>query len=485
MVPLSFGNKVKRPNVSGQFYSGDPTQLSHQIQSFIEKASIEPSQESIEILISPHAGYIYSGWVAAYGYKAISQKKYDTIVVISPTHHFGFDGISVWDGGRFQTPLGLLEVDHNFAKELIHSNKKIIFKPEVFEKEHALEVQLPFLQEIYEDIKIVPIIMGQCSFALCEEFAKILNKLMESRGNVLIVISSDMSHYHDDAFARNMDQNTLKIVQQLKAQYFWEQCFSNKMEMCGVVPVTVGLLLAKERNLESKVLKYATSAEVSGDKQRVVGYSSVIFYNPIDKENKQDPNKVDNASGVDPLSMEQKQRLMHIAKETIIQYIKTGKAPSFEETDPRLLVKEGAFVTIHKKGQLRGCIGNIIGVKPLYQTIREMAISSATRDPRFTPLTTSELDKIDIEISVLSKPRQETDIKKIKMGVHGVIVSKGFLHQGVFLPQVATETGWNREQFLSNLCAHKAGLPSDAWKDPSIKIEIFTADVFSEEDVKE
>ena len=153
------------------------------------------------------------------------------------------------------------------------------------------------------------------------------------------------------------------------------------------------------------------------------------------------------------------------------------------EVDRRLTLNEGAFVTIHKGGQLRGCIGNIVTQKPLYLTVRDMAIAAATEDPRFPRVRPEELDQIDVEVSVLSLPRVIRDVDEIELGVHGVIVSKGPLHYGVFLPQVAEETNWTKEEFLSQLCAQKAHLPADAWKDPGTKMEVFTADVFSEKDL--
>jgi AmmeMemoRadiSam system protein A len=155
-----------------------------------------------------------------------------------------------------------------------------------------------------------------------------------------------------------------------------------------------------------------------------------------------------------------------------------------KESDPRLKEEEGAFVTIHRKGSLRGCIGNILGRQPLYLTIRDMAVAAASEDPRFPPVTAAELSVIDIEISVLSKPKVIKDVSEIKLGTHGVIVSRDAWHYGVFLPQVATETGWTKEEFLSELCSQKAHLPPDAWQDPRTKIEIFSADVFSEKDFR-
>lgn len=170
---------------------------------------------------------------------------------------------------------------------------------------------------------------------------------------------------------------------------------------------------------------------------------------------------------------------MEIARKSIETYLKTGKILELSESDPALLEEMGAFVTLHERGDLRGCIGNLVGNQPLYLTIRDMAIEAATGDPRFLPVKPSELKDIEIEISALSPLQRIDSTDKIQLGTHGVLVKKGF-RSGVFLPQVATETGWSKEEFLSNLCAHKAGLSPDAWKDKSTEIYIFSAEVFSE-----
>lgn len=184
------------------------------------------------------------------------------------------------------------------------------------------------------------------------------------------------------------------------------------------------------------------------------------------------------------LNEEQKKKLLKIARQTVEIYTKERKIAKFSEDDPELLKSYGAFVTLRKgksddEESLRGCIGHIISKEPLYKTVRDMAIASSTQDPRFPPVTTDELEDIKIEISVLSIPKLIKDIKEFELGKHGVIVRKGF-NQGLFLPQVATETGWSREEFLSNLCSHKAGLSSGAWKDKDTNIHIFNAEVFEE-----
>ena len=186
---------------------------------------------------------------------------------------------------------------------------------------------------------------------------------------------------------------------------------------------------------------------------------------------------------VEPLSQEQKRQLIQIAKESMAVYVNQGEVKEIAMTDPRLRIPEGAFVTIKKRKELRGCIGRIISQAPLYQTVRDMAIAAAVKDPRFPAVSPKELAELVVEVSVLSLPWEIKDVNEIELGKHGVIVSQGY-RSGVFLPQVATDTGWTKEEFLSQLCEQKAGLPPDAWKDSGTKIEIFTADVFSEEDIR-
>lgn len=465
----SYGDSnLKEPSVAGQFYSADPKVLSRDLDTFFSQSTVGPSQKMVRILITPHAGYIYSGAVAANSYKAAGLGQYSTIILIGPSHFFDFPGISVWKEGRFRTPLGEIPVDEQFANDLLKSNSSFSFRPDVYEREHSLEVQMPFLQKTFKNFKIVPILMGRPDYKVCEHLAQSLKQLIGDRDDVLIVISTDMSHYRTGQVARGMDQKTLGIIKDLDPKMLWTQCLLGQAELCGFTSVITALIYANEQNIkEVDVLKYAHSGDVTGDNERVVGYSAIIF------------KKTDQEHNDSQLTLDQKKYLIQMARETIQTYLETQKTLEITETDPRLLKKEGAFVTLHKNGALRGCIGQIIGQEPLYLTVRDMAISAAMQDPRFKPVDKDEFKDVDLEISVLSVPQRIQDVNEIQMGVHGVIVSRGSNH-GVFLPQVATETGWGREEFLSQLCSQKAGLPAECWKDSSTTIEIFTAQVFGE-----
>jgi AmmeMemoRadiSam system protein B/AmmeMemoRadiSam system protein A len=467
-------NMIKEPNVAGAFYSADPKELSDFIDYYKQEAGPVASDRKVEIAIAPHAGYPYSGPIAAYTYKAIARNHYKTVVIIGPSHYFPFEGISVWPSGGFKTPLGTVPVDEDFAKALMKENPKFQFLSYVFEREHAIEVELPFLQKTFEGIKIVPILMGDPDPQVCRDLAVALDKLIGTRDDVLILISSDMSHYYTYDVANQMDALTLQAIKEIDPKKFFEGCISRKMEMCGFVPVTTALLYARLRGIDHvEILKHANSGDTSGDKSRVVGYSSVIFYSHLLGQTR---SQEDQAGALNP---SQQKELLKIARQSMETYVKTGKVADISSRDARLNEIQGAFVTIRKHGALRGCIGNIIGQEPLYETVRDMAVAAASQDPRFNPLTASELKDVDIEISVLSQPRRVKDASEIQMGRDGVIVSEGG-HQGVFLPQVADETGWSKEEFLSQLCSQKAGLPPDAWKDPNTALYVFTADVFAE-----
>jgi len=453
------------------------------IDSFLKAANPEPLQGNIFTLILPHAGYGFSGSTAAYGYKLIQGKSYKTVVVIGPSHYYGFSGVSVYPEGIFRTPLGDLEIDKEFAQKLLNKDNDIFFELRAFEKEHSVEVQLPFLQKVLSDFsaeggsasggKIVPIVMGDCSLSTCQKFADLLKKAIGQRQDVLVVASTDMYHGYDYQEADTMDNLTLSYLKNMDAEGLYYGLREGKLQLCGGFGVVSTLILAKGLDHQSlKVLHHTNSAEVTGKKIKgiwTVGYVSCV----IDQEK----------GVVAMLNKEQRKKLLEIARNSIQHYLKTGKKIEITEQDPILSKEMGAFVTLREHAELRGCIGNLIGSQPLYLTIRDMAIEAAVGDPRFSPLEESELKNIEIEISALSPLERVDSADKIQLGVHGVLVKRGF-QSGVFLPQVAQETGWSKEEFLSNLCAHKAGLSADAWKDKSTEIYIFSAEVFSEKEIQ-
>jgi len=468
---------IKQPNVAGTFYPQDPADLSAMLDKMLSDVQSQPVKGQVFALIVPHAGYGFSGPTAAFGYNLVKGRPYKTVVIIAPSHYYAFSGISVYPNGFFRTPLGDIEVDRDFTAKLLGKNKAVYFEPKAFAKEHSLEVQLPFLQKVLPQAKIVPLVMGDCTLSDCRKFADLLRSAIGERDDILLIVSSDMYHGYDYAEAEGFDRLTLSYLKEMDSEGLYYGLREGKLQLCGGLGAVTGLILAQEMGYNKlEVLAYTNSALVTGKKEKgtwTVGYSASVIYKP-DKE----------GEGKMSLSIEQKKKLLSIARSSIQSYFDSKERPQLKESDPVLLAKSGAFVTLHKKGELRGCIGNMVGQEPLYLTIRDMAIAAAFEDPRFGPLRKSELADIEIEISVLSPLEKIDNPDKIKMGEHGVLLKRGF-NSGVFLPQVACETGWSKEEFLANLCEHKAGLPADAWKDKSCQLYIFTADIFSENQLKQ
>lgn len=469
-LSAAIAQNIKQPNVAGAFYPDNPQQLSQMLDNFIEQANPAKQEGEIFALISPHAGYGFSGPTAAAGFKLIKHRPYKTIIVIGTSHNYGFSGVSVYPQGLFRTPLGDLEVDKEFTKKLLNKDTDIIFEPAAFEKEHSVEVQLPFLQKVLEDFKIVPIVMGDCTLSNCQKLAELLKEAIGNRQDVLVIASTDMYHGYDYDELELIDNLTLSYLKNMDAEGLYYGLRERRLQLCGGFGVVSALILAKELGHKKlNVLRHTNSAIVTGKLLKgvwTVGYASCV---------------IDREAGM--LNKEQKKRLLEIARKSIETYLRTGKKLEVTETEPALLKEMGAFVTLNEHGQLRGCIGNLVAREPLYLTVRDMAVEAATADPRFAQVDLGELKAIDIELSVLSPLERIDSVEKIKLGTHGVLVKKGF-NSGVFLPQVATETGWSKEEFLSNLCSHKAGLSPDAWKDRATELYIFSAEVFSEKEIQ-
>lgn len=464
-ITQCMAQEIKQPAVAGLFYPKQPEVLSSKIEQFLSSIDTPKIDGDIKVLIAPHAGYEYSGKIAAAGFKAIKDKPFKTVIILGPSHRMDFNGASIYPEGAFMTPLGAVKIDP-LAKALI--NNKITFNPQPFEGEHSIEVQIPFLQKVLKDFQIIPILIGYSTdFNSCKEIAERISSFIKDRNDVLIVVSTDMYHGDNYREAVKTDKATLEQIERFQPQDLYNGAILADYQLCGLRGAVIAQIVAKDLGAQSaKVLAHSNSTDITGGKY-CVGYSSIIFYR--------------DRGGDSMLTKEQRKSLLEMARSTIEEYVKTKKVKEFEISDPVFLKERGVFVTIHKDGQLRGCIGNIIAHEPLYLSVRNMAIASATEDPRFPPLTKDELGKIDVEISVLSEPKRIYNIDEIKLGTHGVIVKKGF-QSGVFLPQVATETGWNREEFVSYLCSHKAGLDPLAWKDKDTQLFTFTADVFSEKD---
>lgn len=462
---------IKQPNVAGQFYPDDRVGLLTMVDEYLDQAQPAAMPGEIFALIVPHAGYGFSGPTSGFAYKLVRNRAYKTVVVIGSSHHFGFNGFSVYPEGAFRTPLGDVEIDKGFSAQLLGKDEDVGFYAQAFAKEHSVEVQLPFLQRALTGFKVVPVVAGDCTLFACQKFARLLKEAIGRRKDVLVVASTDMYHGYDFDQADAIDKLTISYLDKMDGEGLYSGLREEKLQLCGGFGVVTALILAKELGHNKlQVLQHTNSAEVTGKKVKgiwTVGYVSCA---------------IDNPKGDKPmLNKAQRKKLLEIARSSIEDYLQTNRKLELSEADPVLQKEMGAFVTLREQGELRGCIGNLIGQQPLYLTIRDMAVEAAVGDPRFNPVRPSEMKNIEIEISVLSPMELVDSADKIELGKHGVLVKNGF-RNGVFLPQVTQETGWTKEEFLSQLCAQKAGLAPDAWKDKGTELYIFTAEVFSEKE---
>lgn len=467
--------EIRKAVVAGSWYTGDPEDLQQEISNYLENAKIADIDGEIIALISPHAGYAYSGYTAANAYKQVKGKQYDAVIVIAPSHREAFYGASVFNKDGYETPLGIVPVEKNIANKIIEQDENIRFTWEGHRDEHSLEIQLPFLQVAIPDLKIVPIVLWDYSWENCKRLADAITKSIKGK-KILIVASSDLYHGNSYEECKATDNRTLTTILDLDPQKLCQDFQDRELMACGAGGIVVAELVAMKLGADKAKIVYQTNSnDVTRSKGGyVVGYGAVIIY----KESKQKKeHKVGTDSG---LNEQDKQVLLEIARKSIENALANQANPEITSDSPLLKEKRGAFVTLTKHGMLRGCIGYIYAIKPLYETIVEMAQAAAFRDPRFPAVTKEEVDDLNIEISVLTPLKEIDDINEIEVGKHGIIIERGG-YSGLLLPQVATEYGWDRETFLEHTC-NKAGLPTDAWKKEGTKIKIFSADIFREEE---
>ena len=467
--------KIRQPAVAGSFYPADPKELAAMIDGMLAKAA-PPQLEDVVAVVAPHAGYIYSGPVAAYSYALLKGRKFDRVVVIAPSHYEGFGFSSVYDGAAYATPLGQVPVDHEFAARLAKMSPRIRLSsaghtPSAEHPEHALEVQLPFLQRVLGQFTLVPIIMGDQSYDACRALGVALAKLVEG-SRTLIVASSDLSHYHTYDEAERLDHKTLQAIEEYDYFNLARNLEARIWEACGGGPVVATMIAAERLGAnQARVLHYANTGDVTGDHSRVVGYGAAALVKARGGKT--------SAEAAFSLTRPERAALLKIARQAVETAVLKGRKYESEAAGmPALARERGAFVTLTRHGQLRGCIGFVSPVEPLYQAVRDVAISAALRDRRFNPVTVSELGDLEYEISVMSPLRRVRDVQEIRVGQDGLLIHDPN-HEGVLLPQVATEEKWNRAEFLEQIC-YKAGMGSRAWQSPDADLFRFTALVFGE-----
>lgn len=468
--------EIRNPAVAGTFYPADAKELAQTVDGLISNAKVPASKGQLVVLVVPHAGYPYSGSVAAQGYALLKGQKFHRVVVIAPSHYEAFSFASVYDGDAYITPLGRIQIDKDFARTLANADKRIQLSSRGHAStkdgaEHAVEVEIPFLQRALSDFQLVPIVMGDQSYEASRALGVALATLIHGV-DTLIVVSSDLSHYHPYEQASALDHNALSAVADWDYLTLSKNFETRTWEACGGGPIVAAMIAAERLGAnQATLLKYANSGDITGDRSRVVGYSAVALLKNSERKGGQEPRF--------QLSGREKKDLLDIARKSVESVVKDNKLLELPQgLSPALMQDRAAFVTITKDGELRGCIGYVSSLKPLAETVRDVAALAAMRDPRFSPLTAAELPRLKYEVSVLSPFRHVSDPNQIRVGQHGLLMKNGD-YEGLLLPQVASEQHWDRETLLEET-AVKSGLPRQAWQDKSTDIFSFTALVFGE-----
>ncbi len=423
--------KIRPSCCAGTWYNENKEELKKEIDDYLKNAKDEGL--NVKAIIVPHAGYAYSGQVAAHGLKQIKDAK--RVIVLGTPHTYPLDGVSMLDVDYYETPLGKVKLCNVKRDESIQNI------PEAHREEHSIELELPFLQETLKDFCIVPIIVGRTDPI---EFKEYLEDIYNE--DTAIVVSVDLSHFHNYTTAKRLDNNTINSILNLESERIEDDEVDSPYAVMSVIE------LAKTKGWKTKLLEYKNSGDITGDKTSVVGYSAIAFYEEAYTE-------------------EEKQFMLDLAEQSVEQYLKNGTKPKLKLIPEKLKQERACFVTLTIKGQLRGCIGNLNPVGPLYQGIIDNAISAAINDNRFEQVTEDELKSIDYEISVLTEPKKisykdEKDLfNQIKN--KGVILKKG-AYSSTYLPQVWEQVS-DEMEFLTSL-SMKVGLEQDAWKNMDIYI---------------
>ena len=478
---------VRPATQADRFYTGNAKELSDEVDSLLALHSHSTVYQNVAAIIVPHAGYYFSGNVAASAYMSLDAKKrYKRIFLLGPSHHEWLDGASVnTEADYYATPLGQVRVDHetamkltttnytNFTNKLTttdgtnftNSDSVFCYRPEAHDREHCLEVQLPFLQRRFKENlpPIVPIVISTNDYHKLKRMAEELKPYFTDEN--LFVISSDFSHYpaYDDAC--EVDARTGKAIETGDVEEFIATINANAQRgmknlatsACGGFAI-ITLMMMLDENYSVKHIMYQNSGDIDDhDHSRVVGYHSFAFLR--------------KQPGEFSISEADKKLLKDIALQSIKDSLdgKRIAQPTFNSHLSTLNSKCGAFVSLHKHGRLRGCIGHFGEDYPLHEIVAEMARAAAFEDPRFMPVTKDELDDIDIEISVLTPMRRIKSLDEFELHRHGIYIKKG-RRSGTFLPQVADEVNWTKEEFVGHCSQDKAGLGWDGWRDAELYV---------------
>lgn len=479
--------RVREPAVAGQFFPGAAEPLRAAVQRYLEDAPPPASVRPVAI-VAPHAGFVFSGEVAAVAWRRAAARPPDLVVILATNHTApGLRGVALSPATGFRTPLGVVPVDAAAGDALRRLDPEVVLDGGPHEREHSLEVQLPFMQVLFPGAKLLPLVVGTDDPGLCERLGLALGKLLRDR-NALVVASSDLSHYPPAREAAAVDARVLDAIASLDPVRFRATLMAEDARgtpglstcACGDGPILAAMAAARALGAtRGAVLRYANSGDAPfGQTDRVVGYGAVAFGTGPGAAAPPGTGAGAGAGTGEPsLDAPAKAALLAHARGTIARWLESGTVPSAQGLPPVASLPRGAFVTLKKQGDLRGCIGHMVGDAPLGITVGRMAIAAAVHDPRFAPVTRDELPALEIEISVLTPMRPVGVPREVVVGRDGVLLSKAG-RSAVFLPQVATEQGWGRDAMLDHLCA-KAGLPAGCWREGA-SLQTFQAEVFGE-----
>jgi AmmeMemoRadiSam system protein B/AmmeMemoRadiSam system protein A len=466
---------VRQPVRAGSFYPSEPRELRDLIDRLAQNARSAqqdvPDRRSLRALILPHAGYPYSGPTAAHAARVLSENQFKTVLLMGPDHFVGTRSAAVPAVQAFQTPLGQIAL-HPAAADLLK-------QPELFaplqpsdDREHSLEVVLPFLQVFLKTFQLIPLVVGRADV---DRLGTALLPWVDRE--TLVVVSSDLSHFLPYAEAQAKDRKTIDAIMALDRRALVQDANS----ACGAHALAILLTMADRFGWHPVLLNYLNSGDTAGDRTRVVGYAAIAFFGDPPMPAMQEANQL--------LAPEKGQVLVRLARSTLMEKFGLPLPPSEADrmrsalSEPAFQARYGTFVTLKLKGQLRGCIGSLSASEPLAEGVRRNAINAAFHDPRFAPLTEKELGQIEIEVSVLTEPQPlafsdpQDLLRKLRPNVDGVIILQGYA-SATFLPQVWEQLP-KKEDFLGHLCL-KAGLPRDAWKRGKIEVTTYQVQYFEE-----
>jgi AmmeMemoRadiSam system protein B/AmmeMemoRadiSam system protein A len=476
--------------VAGSFYPDDPVKLRGAVEAFLAEA-VPSGGERPVVLVAPHAGYVFSGQIAADAWNQAAGHHYDVIVILGANHRSeGFVGISIFEGEGYRTPLGVARIDPDLSRRLRRAGPRFTYRPEAHTREHSVEVQVPFAQILFPDVPLVTAVVGSPDADMCREVGLHLAAILKDR-RPLIVASTDLSHFpdYDDAVAADSALlRSLAAADLHQAPFNLQRAVTEEAKRqrpglvtssCGRAPLLVALSVAPELGaLRTTVLSYANSGDTSlGDRSRVVGYGALALTGRLAPNSTAGLIRPETAPPGTSLSSSDRRDLLDFARQTIERYLATETVPLARDFGPAAWGASGAFVTLKKDDELRGCIGHLQADRPLCQVVGEVALKAAFEDGRFAPVMAGEMAEIQVEISVLTPFEKVTGPQKVRVGIDGVLLRKAG-KSAVFLPQVATEQGWDREEMLGQLC-RKAGLAATAWQS-NAEIWTFQAEVFGE-----